>query len=68
MADDPLMFTLLLTEMKVLRTYVSSVMDEEGDPKIEKEGTISYKQTKTVTYRQLNPTLIVHLIYTSRNS
>ena len=45
-------------------------MNGEGDPIIvdldrRKAGIMSSEQTKTVTYRQINPTLIVHPIYSS---
>ena len=72
LADDPLMFALRLTERdnKVLWRYVSSVMNGEGDPIVvdldrRKEGIMSSEQTKTVTYRQINPTLSVHPMYSS---
>ena len=75
MTDDPLMFALQLTESdnKVLHQYITGVLEEAGDI-IEndvakrKEGISISERTKTVAYRQMNPTLCVHPIYTSKES
>ena len=71
MANDPLMFALQVTKRdnKEMDKYISGVMDG-GDPvdtdiSKRKDGIMSSERTKTVTYRQINPTLSVHPVYTS---
>ena len=75
MNDDPLMFALQLTESdnKVLHKYISGVLEEAGDiiendvAKRKEDISVS-ERTKTVTYRQMNPTLCVHPVYTSKET
>ena len=71
MTDDPLMFALQITERdnKVMNKYITGVMEGcdpiDDDIAKRKDGILSSERTKTVTYRQINPTLSVHPIYTS---
>ena len=72
MNDDPLMFALELTERDnaPMHRYIQGVLDETGDIiendfRQRKERLLSSQRTRAVTYRQMNPDLVVHPIYSS---
>ena len=73
--DDPLMFTLDLTEREnvSMHRYLSGVLGEEGDIvendiRLRKERIQSSQRTRATTYCQMNPELAVHPIYSSNDA
>ena len=74
MSDDPLMFALKITERdnKELNRCISEIL-ANNDPLMHdnakrKESILSSTRTKTITYREINPTLTVHPIYKSTDN
>ena len=74
MNDDPLMFALELTrrDNASMHRYLSGILNEvgdiiENDIRLRKEKILASQRTKAVTYREMNPELVVHSIYSSKD-
>ena len=67
-----MMFALELTERdnSSMYRYIAGVLDEAGyiienDIRLRKERILSSQRTRAITYRLINPDLVLHSIYTS---
>ena len=72
--DDPLMFALDLTEREngFMHRYVTGLLDEPGDIvendlRLRKERIQTSQRTRAMTYCQMNPELVVHPMYLSKD-
>ena len=72
--DDPLIFALSLTEREnvSMHRYISGVLEESGDivendVMARKERIQASPRTRAMTYRQMNPELVVHPMYHSKD-